>query len=44
MYCKIAEEEDNKLIEGYRRETDWVLIFVSLRVSSYMAPHVNQKT
>jgi len=36
MYSKIAEEEDNKMAERWRRDADVILIFVSPRVSIHL--------
>jgi hypothetical protein len=44
MYCKIAEEEDNKMIERYQKEADGILIFVSPHVTFREAAHVNWRT
>ena len=44
MYSKIAEKEDNKMIEFCQRDTDGTLIFVSFRVSPQMTLHINWGT
>jgi hypothetical protein len=41
MYCKVAEEEDNKMIERYQKEADGILIFVSPDISFHVAAFVN---
>ncbi len=37
MYSKVAEEEDNKMVERLRKDVDMTLIFVSLRVGTHYA-------
>ena len=29
MYTKVAEEEDNKMVESWQKDADGILIFVS---------------
>jgi hypothetical protein len=36
MYTKIAEEEDNKMVEGWKREAEVILLFVHTAVSSFI--------
>ena len=43
MYCKIAEEEDNKMVEHCQNDSLGILIFVSPHVSPSMNPHINRK-
>jgi hypothetical protein len=33
MYCKIADDEDNKMVEYCQKEADGILIFVSPHIS-----------
>jgi hypothetical protein len=44
MYSKIAEDEDNKMLERCQRDADGTLIFVSPHVSCKRTPHVNWET
>ena len=32
MYSKLAEEEDNKMVDRWQKEAEGILIFVSRRV------------
>jgi hypothetical protein len=41
MYSKIAEEEDDKMIDRCHRDADGILIFVSPRSSPQMTPQTN---
>ena len=34
MYCKVAQEDDNKITERCQKDTDGTLVFVSPRVNS----------
>jgi hypothetical protein len=43
MYSKIAEDEDNKMVEHCQRDADGTLIFVSLHVGSQKTPHINRE-
>ena len=43
MYFKIAEEEDNEVVERCQRDADGTLIFVSPHVSSQRTPHINKE-
>ena len=43
MYCKIAEEEDNKMVERCQSDSVGILIFVSPHFNRSMNPHINQK-
>jgi len=36
MYSKIAEEEDDRMMERYQKEADGILIFVSPRVNVHL--------
>ena len=42
MYSKIAEDEDDKMVEHCQRDADGTLIFVSPHVSSQRTPHINK--
>ena len=42
MYCKIAEEEDNRMVERYQSDSVGILIFVSPHVSPSMNPLINR--
>jgi hypothetical protein len=42
MYRKIAEDEDNKMVELCQNDSVGILIFVSPYVNPCMNPHVNQ--
>ena len=44
MYSKIAEDEDNEMVERCQKDADGTLIFVSPHVSSQRVPHVNLET
>jgi hypothetical protein len=41
MYSKIAEDEDNEMVERCQKDADGTLIFVSPYVSSQRAPLIN---
>ena len=41
MYCKVAQEDDNKITERCQKDTDGTLVFVSLRVNSGLTVQVN---
>ena len=41
MYCKVAQEDDNKITERCQKDTDGTLVFVSPRVDSDPTVRVN---
>jgi len=43
MYCKIAQEDDNKITERCQKDTDGTLVFVSPRVNSGLTVQVNRR-
>jgi hypothetical protein len=44
MYSRIAEEEDNKMVECSYKDTDGTLIFVSPHIKLHLTPHINWET
>jgi hypothetical protein len=41
MYSKIADDDDNTMLEKYQKDADGILIFVSPHVNPRMTAHIN---
>ena len=44
MYTQISQEEDNKMTEGYQKDADATLIFVSPHIGFCAIVYINWKT
>jgi hypothetical protein len=44
VYSKIAEEEDNKMTDGWQTSADGILIFVSPCIDIHVTTHINRNT
>ena len=44
MYTQIAQEEDDKMAEGYQKDADATLIFVSPHIGFGAIVYINWKT
>ena len=44
MYTQIAQEEDDKMAEGYQKDADAILIFVSPNIGFCAIVYINWKT
>ena len=44
MYTKVAEDEDNKMVETWQKDADGILIFVSPCLKIHIVLHVNWNT
>jgi hypothetical protein len=41
IYSKVAEEEDNKMVERWQKDADRIIIFVSPGVHIHISLHIN---
>jgi hypothetical protein len=41
IYCKAAEDEDNKMVDRWQKDADGILFFVSPRVGIRLSLHIN---
>jgi hypothetical protein len=44
MYTKASQDEDNKMIERWKKDADGILIFVSTSVSIHIVLCINRNT